>query len=139
MKEVTYLYSRRRIHGVFVELCNVIENDTWEVVRGQLWRVSSLKMNNSWSGGNQKSSNIFILTFMILLRGRGMWEKAWLIEGLWFWFTGWKWTHTVPCVFRTTTCLRNKSWGGSSCPLKPTSSDVIEKEVWLEIVVLFTR
>jgi len=76
MKEVTYLYSRRRIHGVFVELCNVIENDTWEVVRGQLWRVSSLKMNNSWSGGNQKSSNIFILTFMILLRGRGMWEKA---------------------------------------------------------------
>ena len=138
-KKATYLCSWRKIHGVFIELWNIIENNTWEVLWGQLWRVCSLKVNNCWSWVNPKSSNFFILTFRILLRVRGMWKKVWLFESVWFWFAGWKWTHAVPCVFRTTTRLRNKGSGGLSRPLKQTLSDVIEKEVCLEIIVLFTR
>lgn len=98
----SYLWCSSRTHGVrWNVLCPTLkctENDTWEVLGGQLGSVFSLKIQNCCSGGNQKPSDFFILTCMILLRGRGVWEKAWLVEGLRFWFAGWKRAHAGPCV-----------------------------------------
>ena len=119
------LCSRMRIHGVFVEHRNIIGNDTWRLLWGQLSRADSLKMNNGSSWASQKSSNFLFSWFY--WRWEECKRKPDLFKLVLLIYK--RKVHTGSTMhFQNCREPEDKGWQGSSCPLGQTLSDVIEKE-----------